>query len=861
MNNVQEDIISWLHSQQDWLQKAAQMILKNGSLTEKDICELSKYLKTAKGRAKTTHRNFGSIGAVPVPKNELRLIAIGEIQGIENLSPRQPLSFGDGKLTVIYGHNGSGKSGYTRILKRVCGKPRAPDLKPNVFKSTPAKRSCKITCSLNGKNQEVEWQANSSPIEKLNPVDIYDAGAGDIYLNTETEATYIPEAIALFEELAGGCDRIRAKLQEERDQLVSKLPEIPEEFLTTRAGKTYQCLESSQTESDLNPIIYWTDIDQKKFNRLTERLTVTDPAALARQKRAQKNEIDQILTDIRETIENLSQTACKNISEERKDAKNKREIAKEAAKVITASDDLEGIGNETWRTLWEAARVYSTEEAYPGQPFPVTEKGTKCVLCHQELDPDAGQRLRDFEEYVQGKAEKEADKAEKSYQKVIDELPTRLTDEEIKTQFAAAGLSEEDWLKEMQYFWQEVSEKAGTIRKCCSEETITGLKKPTALIKSLSDISKALEKEAKQHEIDAKNFDRRGIEKELLELQPKRWTSQQATAIRREIDRLDKVKKFKKWIKLAHPRRISNKAGEISEKIITEDYIKRFNTELNDLNAARIKVKLVRTGVKKGRGRHRVQLKGVKAEYSSQDLILSDGERGVVALAAFLADVTAKPDKAPFVLDDPISSLDQDFEWAVAMRLAKLAKDRQVLVFTHRLSLYGSMEEAATKMGFEKRKDFNQRCIETFGGFSGQPVDEKTWNANTGTANNILITRLGEAKKYWDNGDSDNYNIHAQSICTDFRKLLERTIEDDLLNMVVRRHRRTITTDNRITDLSKISKDDCKFFDDLMTKYSCYEHSQSQETPVITPDEAGLRKDLEALKKWREEHKKKTVDN
>jgi hypothetical protein len=71
----------------------------------------------------------------------------------------------------------------------------------------------------------------------------------------------------------------------------------------------------------------------------------------------------------------------------------------------------------------------------------------------------------------------------------------------------------------------------------------------------------------------------------------------------------------------------------------------------------------------------------------------------------------------------------------------------------------------------------------------------------------------------------------------------------------VRRHRRTVTTDNRLAPLTRITQEDCKLIDGLMTKYSCYEHSQSQETPSCIPEEPELRGDLESLKKWREEFK------
>ena len=69
---------------------------------------------------------------------------------------------------------------------------------------------------------------------------------------------------------------------------------------------------------------------------------------------------------------------------------------------------------------------------------------------------------------------------------------------------------------------------------------------------------------------------------------------------------------------------------------------------------------------------------------------------------------------------------------------------------------------------------------------------------------------------------------------------------------VVLRHRRSVTTENRIKMLAKILHEDCVYFDDLMTKYSCYEHSQSTEVPLTLPDEQSLCADVEGLKRWRE---------
>lgn len=55
------------------------------------------------------------------------------------------------------------------------------------------------------------------------------------------------------------------------------------------------------------------------------------------------------------------------------------------------------------------------------------------------------------------------------------------------------------------------------------------------------------------------------------------------------------------------------------------------------------------------------------------------------------------------MFDDPISSLDQDFEEAVVQRLVRLAENRQVVVFTHRVSLLVLLQECG------KREDVNPR--------------------------------------------------------------------------------------------------------------------------------------------------------
>ena len=62
--------------------------------------------------------------------------------------------------------------------------------------------------------------------------------------------------------------------------------------------------------------------------------------------------------------------------------------------------------------------------------------------------------------------------------------------------------------------------------------------------------------------------------------------------------------------------------------------------------------------------------------------------------------------------------------------------------------------------------------------------------------------------------------------------------------------RRDIQTKGRLSKLTKIEQSDCDLIDDLMTRYSVFEHSQSDELPAPCPDLQQIEHDVDALASW-----------
>lgn len=848
MNLVNDDIRQWLRKQPDWQQEASDRLLKQGSLTPADLKDLVIRVKTADGQKVTVHRPFDSLAQPSSIGLDLRLKSISALTGIEGLAPRRPLTFGDENLTVVYGHNGSGKSSYARLLKKVTGKRRAADLKANVFQAVPVQGKCQFTYELAGVEVSTEWLANAVPIAALRAVDIFDADEAAHYLSSESAAAYTPPAVALFENLALACDQVKTQLQDEQGKLVKALPALPHEYSDTAAGKSYSSLKPEVTEATLSAFLTWTDENEKALTQATERFKTTDHAALAKQKRAKKAQVLQVAIGLQQAFDAYSITALEHLRTLRTAARTKRQIATEAAKVESAQ--LDHVGSATWRAMWEAAREYS-QESYPAKPFPVTDAAL-CVLCHQELSPVAQERLQAFEGFVLSKLAAEATQAESAYTQAKNQLPIAWTQEFIKTQAEAAGLTaDESWPTYLQGFWLSVEND----RMAMHADEVVSNAEPVAsvadAVKSLTFFAGALEKEAIQHDSDAQGIDRVALQSSKVELEAKKWLAQQAIAVRAEVVRLRQYKQYDDWKSLANSKGVSLKSAEVAEKVITHAYVGRFNRELLALGATRIKVELVKTKTEKGKVLHRLQLKGVKSK-QTLDKVLSEGERRVVALAAYLADLTEKPNDAPFIFDDPISSLDQTWEERTIDRLVQLSETRQVIVFTHRLSFMGLIGE--------KADDLTSVHIRQEPWGAGETGDVPLYGKKPEAALKDLVnTRVPQARNALQEYGTDAYYPLGKSICSDFRILLERMVEFVLLADVVQRHRRAVNTLGKIQNLVKITTKDCALIEELMTKYSSYEHSQSSEAPVELPEPDDLKADIERLIAWNSEFLKRSI--
>ena len=855
MGNPLDGIGVWLRDRPNWLQEAAGLLLTKAPLTDEDVdALLDKCLREVDSENTTTAASFPWDDFHSQTTLPLRLCTIGDVKGINALAPRSPLDFGADNMAVVYGGNGSGKSGYVRILKHICGARNPGALHPNVFADDGAAQSAVIAYRTGDHERQMSWSTSDGVHGDLRPVDIFDTECGRMYLESESEVTYEPRALLFFSDLIAVCEQIARLIDGKLDRCASKKPQMPSEFADTAAGKWYSSLTATTSPEDVASHTKWDAEDDRSVADLEKRLAEKAPAERARELLAKKQHVEEMVRGIEGHLSKLSDENCRRILKLKKDKLIKREAAQAAANKVFSGAPLEGIGTDAWRLLWEHARRYSEGHAYQGQAFPYLASDARCVLCQQPLSGDARQRLASFEEFVKGQAEKHAKAAEEALEDAMTVIGDIPTDQAIKTQCDAAGITYEGDMPPVVASVEGLRQRKAKLLDVESEDELPDVPDCIPWLQETKNKASEYTNAAKKCQEDAESDTRPQLQSQLRELKARKWLSEQRDAVRAEIEWLQAIERLNKAKRLTDTRGLSRKKGELAEALITEAFVQRFRDELTALGASRIKVELVKKRVDRGRVLHELRL--AKARTGAPRDVLSEGEHRVVSLAAFLADVTGKQQPAPFVFDDPISSLDQDFEEAVVQRLVRLAADRQVIVFTHRVSLLVLLQEYGKREGREPKVT----CVtsETWG--TGEPGDTPLFAKKPDKAlNTLLHENLVRARKAHDEQGQAAYAPLAKAICSDFRILLELMIEYDLLADVVQRFRRTVITKNKLNNLSHITAEDCKLFDDLMTKYSRYEHSQPNEAPVSLPTPDELMRDMETLRDWRKAFVERTV--
>jgi len=860
--SVLEEILVWSESRVGWQRDALRRLLITGDLEEKDLDELTLICKSAHGLAEKRK-------PVPLEQHHLQKrgsdhkgVAIDALihhGGVNALAKDQKLEFGKG-LTIVYGDNAAGKSGYARILKRSCRARGAEDILGNVLEtSAPVRPSATIKFTANGSSQEFLWKDQSETPEELGYVSVFDSHCAAVYVNEKTDVAFRPFGLDLFDKLSDTCEELRRRLEKEKRELESRqfvFPSLPE---NTAVYELISGITSLTTEEEVRKLGTLSPDEKERLKDVRKQLSDLqrdDPIKTSQALTLKARRAQDLGKHLQQVSEKLADSVIELAFESKQVLEKAIRAVEDLQKTTFPTQLLSGTGSHTWQALWKAAREFSTEKAYPGQPFPFTELEARCVLCQQDLSDEASERLKGFEDFVRSTLQQELEAARQVHKEREDPIRNLIISGEVQQEgIKELEIESAEVAQAVRISFEQLEKRRVLVLEALdkNQKASKGVPGSDTPASQVFKIAKDLSERAQQVRINADEKAQKALEDERNGLEAREVLSRNLSSVFDEIERKKKIAAYQNCFNDTGTSSITRKSGEVTKAAVTERLASSFNDELQRLHFRHLEVELQVAGAARGSLYHKLTLK--RASGADLPRVVSEGEARTLAIAAFFAEISTAENQSSILFDDPVSSLDHRWRENVAQRLAEESRKRQVIVFTHDIVFLLALVKTAEEIGGECKHQYVRADAQG----AGISSPELPWLAMKVKDRIGVLKNLHQAaEKVLREGGRQEYEEKAIYTYGRLRETWERALEEVLMGGIVERYRQSVQT-LHVRILADISEDDCKALESGMAKCSRWlpGHDQAPAENVKVPEPDELLEDIKSLEEWAKEIRKR----
>ena len=341
-------LLAWACSRPEWQQDCLRWLALNGELTDDDLTGLRLQIECAMGLS-------GEDIADPLPLTcehlsyvagnapKTVLASLGPVQNIDRLASDQPaLRFAVNGITLIYGANASGKSGYCRIAKQLCRSVSPGMLRGNVYDDGSLGLQ-EVTVAFRvgddkQPKQEQIWTGDQQPPPELAQICVFDTATARVYIDKERKIEFLPYELDLLNKLGLACrtldDGFKKRETAAKAAVRTSLADAYTDGTDIHAAVSK--LVSTTTpaklpsEESLRTLGKWSNDQQAELDTVTRKLN-RDPQILLQQWTAARQALETIKESISEIADTLGNPALTVIRHKKCESDAKSRAAEAAA--------------------------------------------------------------------------------------------------------------------------------------------------------------------------------------------------------------------------------------------------------------------------------------------------------------------------------------------------------------------------------------------------------------------------------------------------------------------------------------------------------------------------------------------------
>ena len=774
-----------------WAKFLAEKILSGNAISDNDIDTSYSYLLEQLKLKEETEKPEISINSNAENtgnyKSDLLLTKLENVEGVNALTENQAIEFSP-NLTIIYGANGSGKSGYVRLLKKVFYSKAPEDILPNVHIDNGHK-AVNAAFTFNSNKTAIPLGFSNKDNAEFRQFAVFDGKGLFRQLAEKNEFEFRPAGLSFFADYTNAVIRVEQKLNTDiqTKQSGNTANDLSDLFDGNSEIKTIvQNLKAETKVDDLKKYTPFSDEDKTQKEAIQKQYDELLLASKGKEKEIKNLEgIKSLLAQNKQAIEKLNQFFTEETLTKVKtaitDCVTKEATAKAEGVENFKTDKIEGIGTTEWKNFIISAETFAKTQKTENAVYP--ENGDNCLLCQQPLSDEAQKLISNYWTFIKSVAEQNVKQAQEKLDKAKQNYENLNFDLFPQDNTLTVWLTEK-YPNELEALKQKLSEQNAFSQNIVSDiqsktaneraEIKISLEQHTT-IETVFDASIKLLKEDEQ----SKELEKLLNSKTLLEHKEKFNThfSKFETYVDNQV-----------WLKKSNKadyakRKITETEKALSNKYFNQKYIDAFNEECKKLNG-NFGIDINHTG-SAGKSYRQLKLKG-----NNPNAVLSEGEQKVIAIADFLAEMHLSEVNKGIIFDDPVTSLDEKRKSEIAERLVKEALLKQVIIFTHDLVFVSSL------IGHCKEANITNDChwIENVGG--NQPGT--IWLRNTPSFEKDYKTS-GKAQGYYDDAKKTAPEQRENKIKNGFAALrtsYETQVVFGLFKGVVQRFEERVSVDS-----------------------------------------------------------------
>ncbi len=745
-------------------------------------------------------------------------------------------------LTVVFGKNGSGKSGFVRILKRLAGSRTQEEIWQNVRKTRSQNRcSAAVEYVLSGKELTCNWDG-SAAVAPFTAMSVFDGKSVPVYLSNNLGFVYEPHGFDLFEATANALIDLQSRLAQDVRKKEAARPFMRFCNQDTSAGKFLAGVSANTSKEDVRKATTWTTADVLLLkNGVAQQAKLHNPVEqeeLIASRSEKITRVEEVFGQIAADLAPNALTEFTALARKRAELKRKAKVKKGKSLDDYAIPEIE---SPEWEQFVEAGEAYidiSQSDRYPAQ-------SDTCIYCLQNLSPNARQLLTLYRDLYRTQDASLLEKIEAKLKDAIDDLTPGPYRKEIPyARSALAKLLPEPAITDVLNAVAEADALAMQVREVL-QGTGTHELKPLQLAKARTAIAVArriVSAELKAFNETQQNLHKkaRDIEKQLRELRDREKLSENGHAVMSFIE-------IENWLaraRTANARLSTKPITDLGKRawtaLVSDAFRDAFKTESTHLNAPTVALAF--------RGEYGSQIRDKTVDgLEVVNEVFSEGEQKAVALADFLAEQSLRPLRAPLVFDDPATSFDHERKELIAKRIVALSASRQVVVFTHDLMFASYLHEEvegdgnqldSTRASFhDVRSEARNVGIVTRDYYPGAIKFEaaiKKIEAGLAGLSGLSGHELGDG---------------LQALYGQLRRAVEKVVEERIFGRVISRWSDQIQMHN--VAKATLDKQKLETAKKLHEKYSRYINAHNQSNEMIqhaSADVATLRADIVDVK-------------